>query len=317
VLPPLETRNYGETGERVTVIGLGGAWIDKYSHTEGVATVRHALELGVTYFDTSPFYCHGVSQAIMGEGLEGRSERYMLATKIGHLAAPARYRSPDALRTQLEENLRLLRRDSVDTLQVHEADWHQWWSDELPREKGTHLKDGHDYAAAPVMEVLRQARLEGLCRFIGITGNTLDDLDRVLRHVDVDTCLTAFNYDLLRRGARRKVLPLARSKKMAVALGSIFHGGRLAGVDREWLASPPGRMTAEQRLHMERLYALQQECGLSLVELAIRYLLADPDFSTALVGAASPAEIEESVTAAQAGPLPDDLHRAVEKLVAT
>ena len=108
----IEKHPYGNTGERVTVVGLGGAGLGKYSFTDGVATVRRALELGVTYFDTSPAY--GLSQAILGEALEDRSEEYLLATKIGHLAAPARFRSPDGLRVQLEENLRMLRRSSVD-----------------------------------------------------------------------------------------------------------------------------------------------------------------------------------------------------------
>ena len=112
---------YGQKGDKVSVIGLGGACLDQYSFMDGVATVRRALELGVTYFDTSPSYGRGMSQGILGEALEGRTEKYLLATKIGNLAAPPRFRSNDALRTQLEENLRLLRRDSVDTLQVHRS----------------------------------------------------------------------------------------------------------------------------------------------------------------------------------------------------
>jgi aryl-alcohol dehydrogenase-like predicted oxidoreductase len=65
---------------------------------------------------------------------------------------------------------------------------------------------------------------------------------------------------------------------------------------------------------LAKLYALQKESGLSLVELGVRYLVADPDISTISVGAGSPMEIEEIVTAALAGPLPPDLHEALEKL---
>ena len=52
----LETRPYGKTGEQVSVLGLGGGSLAKHSHDEGVATVRRALELGISYFDTSPLY---------------------------------------------------------------------------------------------------------------------------------------------------------------------------------------------------------------------------------------------------------------------
>ena len=77
----LEQRSFGRTGEKVSVIGLGGAALYKHSYEQGVATVKHALDLGVTYFDTSPAYGRagvdgrwidrGISQLIMGEGLEG------------------------------------------------------------------------------------------------------------------------------------------------------------------------------------------------------------------------------------------------------
>ena len=73
-------------------------------------------------------------------------------------------------------------------------------------------------------------------------------------------------------------------------------------------------MTPDVRSRFARLYTLQSECGLSLVTLAIRYLLADPDVTTILVGASTPSELEESVAAAQQGPLPPELHRAIDLL---
>ena len=309
----LETRPYGKTGEEVTVIGLGGAFLNKYSFEDGVATVHRALELGITYFDTAPGYGRGMSQAILGVALEGRSEKYLLATKVGHLAAPSRFRSLDAMRTQLEENLRLLRRDSVDTLQAHECNWHQWWTDAPPREKRP-LDPDYDFAGAPLIQVFEQARDDGLCRFTGITAAVSKDLAKILGQVDVDVCLPAFNYDILRRDARREVFPVALAKGVTLVLGGVFQKGLEADVHPEWLNSPPSWMTPELRDGMARLYAIQGESGLSSVELTIRYLLADRNIATILVGAARPAEIEESVAAAEKGPLPADLHQAFEDL---
>jgi aryl-alcohol dehydrogenase-like predicted oxidoreductase len=296
----LETRPYGQTGDRVTVIGQGGVFLDQHSFDVGVATVHRALELGVTYFDTSPYYGSGMSQGIMGKALEGRSEKYMLATKIGRMRVPARSRSYDALRAQLDEGLRLLRRDSVDTVQVHESDQHVWWTDSPPPpERRDPLDPNYDFAGAPVMEVLRDIKEEGLCRFVGVTGNSADGVGLVASKVDADVCLIAFNYDILRRRARRETIPVARAKNMTVALGAII------------------RLPADMPDALERLYAVQRESGLSLVELTIRYLLADPDFSTILVGAAKPSEIEECVAAAETGPLPADLHQTLEALGVT
>ena len=333
----LEKRRYGKTGEQVTVVGLGGGSLNKYSYEDGVATVRHALELGVTYFDTSPLYGrgltgygNGISQAILGEALQGRRESYTLATKIGHFSAPPRFRSADAIRTQIDENLRLLRRDSVGVLQVHEADWHWWWTDTPPEGAEAPLDPGYDYAGSPVMEVLREAKSAGLCRAIGITANRSAALGHVLSRVDVDACLSAYNYSVFRRGVRRDVLPVALDSGAAVILGGIFQGYQgidffldpvtstptwsLLDIDQEWLSSETGWMSKELRGAAQTLYTIQRQSGLSMLELVTRYLLGDRAITTLLVGAARPSEIEQTVKAAEKGPLPVDLHQAVEEL---
>ncbi len=313
----LEQRPFGRTGEHVTVVGLGGVGLPRVSFADGVATVRRALELGITYFDTAPLYSRGVAQAILGVALEGRREPHLLATKLGYLAHPSRFRSPEALRTQFEENLRLLRRDSVDVLLAHEADQHYWWADDLRDDPLVDPATEYDIANAPIMQVLQEEQAQGRCRFIGISGNTPDRLAHILPAMEVDVCLTAFNYGVIHRGARRTLLPIAQARSVAVLLGGVFRQGRLVTIRPEWLQTPPSWpdwMTPEVQGRVVRLAALQQESGLSLVTLTLRYLVADPGIATILVGAATPVEIEESVAAVQAGPLAPDLHRAVEAL---
>ena len=80
-MTPLPVRNFGDQADTPTVIGLGGAVIKNKSYSEGVATVRRARELGITYFDTSPGYAGNLSQPIMGEGLTGAGDEVMVATK--------------------------------------------------------------------------------------------------------------------------------------------------------------------------------------------------------------------------------------------
>src|SRR3954469_2852890 len=106
----LPRKAFGNSRETCTGLGLGGAWPATASFDRAVETVRRAVDLGIDTFDTSVMYRKGSSQAIMGEAREGRPQRHFLATKIGYFRQPSHFRSVAAMRVQLEENLRLLRR---------------------------------------------------------------------------------------------------------------------------------------------------------------------------------------------------------------
>ena len=130
----LEQRPFGRTGETVSLIGLGGAALHKHSYQHGLATVKHALDLGIRYFDTSPWYgiaadekwiSEGESQRIMGEGLEGTSKPHLLATKID--AWRTYNHSVEDCLAQVRDNLRVLRRDRVDVLLGHDMQHRRFW----------------------------------------------------------------------------------------------------------------------------------------------------------------------------------------------
>ncbi len=313
--PLLPVRQFGRSASQTTALGLGGAVLDRSSREDGIATVRRAVDLGIRYFDTSPGYCGNDSQLIMGEGLVDAPDDVMVATKLGYFETEADYRSEDALKRQVEDNLRRLRRNSVDVLQVHEANWESWWKDGVAN-RGRQIADEMEYrfADAPVMRVLRWARDQGLCRHIGITGNVARQISRVLAAVDVDTFLVAFNYDLITRSAEIEAFPLAREKRVALILGAIFYGGRLVRPRDEWLTDPPDWMAPEIREKFSRLYRIQKEAQIPLVEMAVRFALTQADTSVVLVGCAKPAEIKQSVEAASAGELPNEVYRELVDL---
>lgn len=308
----METRQYGDTGETATIIGLGGAFLTASSFTDGVATVRKAFDLGVRYFDTSPMYCKGASQAVVGEALDGVREHHLLATKLGYLSKPSRFHSHDALVTQFEENLRLLRRERVDTLQLHEADFEHWWS---PDNTSTgRIRDDldYDFDDAPALRVLRKLKREGRCRFIGISGNTAPHMSRIMQAADIDTFLLAFNYDLIRRGART-VLPIAGQRGCVRLVGAIFQRG-LAYPQPELLANPPEWMTDDLIAKYRALYTLQEESGMTLAEMGVRFMINQPDINVIIIGAKTPEEIEECVHASEKGALPEDLTAEIEAI---
>ncbi len=305
----LKSRAFGSAV--TTALGQGGAVIDHQSSAEGVRTIRAALDAGIRYFDTSPGYCANESQLVFGKGLSGAGDDVMVATKLGYFEDPADFRRPDALRKQIEDNLRRLGRDRVDVLQVHEANWSAWWSDGAGRERIDQGRE-YDFAGAPVLDVLREAREKGLCRFIGITGNVAPEMSRVLRDVEVDTFLMAYSYDLIVREAESEAFPLAREKSATLILGAIFYAGRLVEQHPEWLDAPPDWMDETLRDRFARLYEIQEESGIPMVELCVRFALTQPDASVVLIGTKTPEETLQSVRAAEAGPLPMDVQTAIE-----
>jgi len=307
----MKPQPYGPTGATTTKIGLGGAFLTASSFADGVATVRRALDLGVRYFDTSPMYCRGASQAVLGEALDGVAQEHLLATKLGYFAEPSRFHSRESLVTQFEENLRLLRRESVDTLQLHEADFHHWWSSDESLQGRLQPDVDYRFNDAPALETLRSLKAQGRCRFIGISGNTAANMSRVLENVEVDTFLLAFNYDLLRRGAR-DILPIAKDRGCVKLIGAIFQRG-LAVPQPELLDNPPNWMTPDLVARYQQIYELQRESGMSLAEMGVRYIAAQPDIDTIIIGAKMPAEIAECVQAVEKGPLPDDMLRRIEE----
>src|SRR3712207_1566601 len=117
---PIPKRPFGKTGMEVTEVSLGTVFVADRLGTrraESIEVVHRALERGVNYIDTAPFY--GNAQQILGEALEGRPESCCIGTKCGrwnYRTGP--FRSLDALKRQFETTLRDLRRDRVDILYI-------------------------------------------------------------------------------------------------------------------------------------------------------------------------------------------------------
>jgi aryl-alcohol dehydrogenase-like predicted oxidoreductase len=293
---------------------MGGGFVHFAGFDRSIATVHRALELGIRYFDTSVMYRSGASQAILGEALADVTRPHFLATKIGYFREAAHFRSPEAMLVQLRENLRLLRRDSVDLLQVHEADWDNWWSDRIEVAPGRlfDLEGTFDFTNAPVIRFLREAKARGLCRQIGLTGNHARHLGRVIREVEgLDSVLVAYNYTPLNVTAREHVLPAAAAQGMAVIVAGLFTF--VNSLPKNW-ATEGSYLGLHSDTQLASLQKLQRECGLPMTELALRFVAADQALSTILVGACQPAEIENNITAFLRGPLPADVHVAVETI---
>lgn len=305
---------FGKSGETCTAISLGTNFPGFAGFDRSVETIRRAFELGIRYFDTSVMYQSGASQAILGASLSSKTEKHFLSTKVGFFKEARHFRSVEALHVQLRESLRLLRRGSVDLLQIHEADWDNWWVDrsEVRPCELFDLEDDFDFSNAPVMQFLREARELGLCRHIGITGNNARHIGRLVRELDgLDSVLIAYNYMPINVTAREHIIPPAEAKGMAVIIAGIFTF--VNTIPKGWRTEGTyfGRHADEQ---LAQLQKLQRECGIPMFELALRFVAADRRICSLLLGACHPHEVEQNLASFARGPLPKDVHAAVEAI---
>jgi aryl-alcohol dehydrogenase-like predicted oxidoreductase len=301
----MKVRPLGRTGLQVSELGLGGLFVSEFGGegpAEARRAVRRALELGVNYVDTAPTYAN--SEAVLGEALERVSQPYVLSTKLGGRPKPFDPKDKEHLRRSVEESLRLLKRDRIDILFVHEPDrpgQYDWWED-WTRFHG------------PVRDFLSELKEEGIVAFTGLAGTTAYELPRIMAVGGYDVVLTAFNYSLLWREAAIAVLPEAARQGVGVVVGSPLQQGALARrYDAEVQAGSPW-LSPPRREQYRRLYALVDDLGIPLPELGLRFVLSNPLVSTVLMGARNVREVEENVRAVEAGPLPPPILARLQEI---
>jgi D-threo-aldose 1-dehydrogenase len=225
---------------------------------------------------------------------------------LGGRPIPFKPQDRDGLLYSVEESLRLLKRDHIDILMIHEPDrpgQYNWWADPV------HF-DG------PVMDVLADLKRQGIIRFIGLGGTTAYELPHIINTGRFDVVLTAFNYSLLWREAEREVLPAATKQGMGIVIGSPLQQGALARRYDDEVRNGARWMSTPRRAQYIALYDFIDEIGIPLAELGLRFVLSNPNVSCALMGARSREEVEANVAAVEKGPLSADILKQLDDIAA-
>jgi uncharacterized protein len=199
------TRVLGATGVRVPLIGYGTAPLGKkgVSRAEAVRCLNHAIDLGITYLDTSPDYG---SEPHVGEVMKTRRREVFLATKINR-------RSKEGVLDEIKESLDRLQTDHVDLIQVHAV--------------GAYADLEQTLAPDGAIAALEEARAQGLVRFVGITGHARPEmLAEALRRYPFDAVLIALGViDRLISSPETFFLPEAQRRNVGViAMKALGHG---------------------------------------------------------------------------------------------
>ena len=299
----MRTRRLGAEGPEVSVVGLGGNNFGMRVDAEGTrAAVDAALDAGVTLFDTADIYGgKGGSESFLGEALEGRRDRVVIATKFGGdmgdgtLARGSR----DYIRNAVDASLQRLRTDYIDLYQYHTPD------EVTPFEETFGALD----------ELVR----EGKVRYIGhsnLEASQVEEVDALARERGWARPVSAQNqYSLLRREAEAELLPVCERLGLGVLPYFPLASGLLTGKYRRGQPQPEGTrlagrddvFTDEKWDRVEALESFGRERGLSLLQVAIGGLVAQPAVVSVIAGATKPEQVRANVAAGDWEPTADDL----------
>ena len=313
----MQYRMLGSTGLRVSEIGFGcgnvGGLMVRDSHDEQLDAVRHALDLGVNYFDTARAYGEGKSEMHLGRVLDEVGEEVVLSTKI-RLEADALQDIAAATMVEVEQGLARLGRPSVDLIQLHTRLT-------TKREEGRFaMTPGEVLGPGGVVEAFKRLRDQGRVGFFGFTG--LGEVEAI--HALVDSgefhSFQAY-YNLLNPSAGQpvpegfsaldygRVIDRAAAQGMGVVVIRVLAAGVLSptpesggGTSREPLSAGSDYERDVARAH--KLGFLRDHRLESLPQAAMRFALMKPEVSTVLVGFSNNAQIDEAVACSGAGPLP-------------
>ena len=296
----MRTRTLGDGGPEVTVVGLGtnnfGARCDL---EQTRAVIDAALEEGITLFDTADIYSQGASESYIGEVLEGRRDRVLLATKFGKPMddGPDLPRgSRTYIRWAAEASLKRLRTDAIDLYQMHEPD-----------------------PATPIDETLgalNELVVEGKVRAVGSSNYDaaqIEEADRVARERGFARFVSAQNhYSFVHREAEDEILPACARLGIGQLPFFPLASGLLTGKYVRGGQASEGRLAGraipgEQFDRVEALQRFADERGVSLLEVAIGGLLAMPVVMSVIAGATRPEQVRANVQAGRWEPSADDL----------
>jgi L-galactose dehydrogenase len=295
---PLEYRALGKTGLRVSVVGFGASPLgDVFGRTdpaETVAAVHHAIECGINLFDVSPYYGLTLAESRLGEALEGRRDKVVLATKCGRYGADEFDFSAQRITAGVEESLRRLRTDHVDLLQAHDVEFAH--ADQIVEE---------------TLPTLRRLQQEGKARFVGITGLSLKNLVAVARRVDVDSMISYCRYNLMVSDLDEELMPFAGEHGIGIINASPLHMGILTSHGpAAWHPAPAEVIEAGKRV-----VELCEAHRVDAPQLALHYCLQHPQVASTLVGMATRAQVNANLNAAQLTPDPE-LMAKIEAIIA-
>nr|WP_281167841.1 aldo/keto reductase [Longispora albida] len=275
-------RPFGRTGVQVSPLTLGVMNFNLANEAEGVRVIHRALDAGITVIDTADVYSRGESEQVVAKALTGgKRADVFLATKVhGHMSDNPNHRGNSRrwITRAIEDSLRRLGTDHVDLYQIHRPDPH------------TDI----DETLGALTDLVRQGKI----RYFGtstFSGAELVEAQWAAEKRGRERPASEQPpYSILARGIEREVLPVAQRYDLAVLPWSPLAGGWLSGnfgqSHRAATSRFPARYDASlpanapKAVAVAALEELAKDAGLSLIQLALGFVLAHPAVTSAIIG---------------------------------
>jgi aryl-alcohol dehydrogenase-like predicted oxidoreductase len=314
----MQYRPLGRTGVHVSPLCLGAMMFGPWGNddrADAVRIIHHALDAGINFVDTADVYSAGLSEEIVGQALAGRRDEVFLATKFFMPMGEGPNQGGGSRRwivREVENSLRRLNTDYIDLCQVHRPS------------PGTDV--------AETLGALSDLVHQGKVRYIGsssYSGSQIVEAQGVSGQRHLERFVTEQPpYSILVRGVEEDVLPTALRHGMGTLTYSPLAGGWLSGRWRKDAASAPTSsarpsarfdMTSpsnQRKLDVvEDLARLAEQAGISLIEMAIAFVINHPGVTSAIVGPRTMEQLESYLPAAELALSTDVLDR-IDRIVA-
>lgn len=272
----METRTLGRTGMELSVVSFGasslGQEFRQVDLNDALQSVHAALDVGMNFIDTSPYYGRGMSEVLLGVALRGiPRDRYYLGTKLGRYDARHFDFSARRVAESVDISLHRMGVEYLDICLCHDIEFVP-----LPQ------------IVEETLPALRKLQQQGKVRWVGISGYPMHIFRYVLERTDLDVILS-YNHYTLQNTMLSELLPLAQSRGVGVMNAAPF-SARLLTNDP---LPPWHKATSEVREICRRAAEHCRAAGTDIAQLALQFSVSHPELTTCITGSANPQRIRQ------------------------
>lgn len=272
----MKTRTLGNTGLSLPVVSFGasslGQEFRQVDINEALRSVHVALENGMNFIDTSPFYGRGMSEVLLGVALRDvPRDSYILGTKLGRYAGKHFDFSAKRVEESVDISLERMGVDHLDICLCHDIEF-------VERQQ----------IVDETLPALRKEQEKGKVRLIGISGYPMSNFTFVLDQTELDVVLS-YNHYTLQNTMFADLVPYLKEKGVGIMNAAPFSARLLTNAPLPpWhKATPIVRETCEKAAqHCE-------QAGVDIAQLALQFSIANPDMATCITGSANPKRIAQ------------------------